>query len=240
MSLQTFKSQLKAKLKTLGVKNLSNERIDAYAATLHKRNPDLKDEDTKEHDEKIDELHEVVDFKKVATEDDRVRTLETKLKEKEKSTSTKKPSEEDDDEDDDDDSDEPAPEKGKGEQKKKSGDRTPKWAKTLMEEVQSLKKEKQVATIKDKIKAHEKMKDIPEDFYEDYVQPDKEEDIEAFAEKVSTKYGNYKQVQNNTKAAGNTKPVSSAADTKGQADMKEVDKILDNIMPGTKAPEPAK
>jgi hypothetical protein len=108
-----------------------------------------------------------------------------------------------------------------------------------MEEVQSLKKEKQVATIESKIKNHEKLKDIPADFYEDYRQPEKEEDIDAFAEKVATKYSTYKQIEKNDKAKGLTKPVSSAADTKNQADTKEVDAILDNLMPGTKAPAAA-
>src|SRR5690242_15996873 len=141
MSLQIFKSRLKAKIKTLGVNNLRNERIDAYAATLHKRNPDLKDDDEAGHDAKIDELNEVVDFAKVAKDDDRVQTLENKLKEKEKSTSTKKPSEEDDDDDDDDDDDNDA---GQASTKKKLGteakkkDRTPAWAKALMEKVETL------------------------------------------------------------------------------------------------------
>jgi hypothetical protein len=164
-----------------------------------------------------------------------LRTAEAKLKEK---TTKKDPEEEEEEEEEE---NEPAASgKNKNSQESKKKDRTPAWAKTLMDEVQSLKKEKQLSTIDSKIKSHEKLKDIPADFYEDYLKPEKEEDVDTFAEKVATKYATYKQVDKNNKATSQTKPVNSQTDTKGQADVKEVDAIMDNLMPGTKAPATAK
>src|SRR5688572_25800068 len=68
MALETFKAQLKAKAKTLGVTNLSNKRIDAYAATLDKQNPDLATDD--DHAERVDQFLEIVDIKQIAAYDD--------------------------------------------------------------------------------------------------------------------------------------------------------------------------
>lgn len=225
MALQTFKSQLKAKLKTLGVNNLSNERIDAYAATLHKKNPDLKDDDPAAHDTKIDELNEFIDFKKVATDDDRLRTAESKLK------NPPAPAKAEDDEEEEDD-DTPAPAKTEAEQPKKKKERIPAYAKAIMEELQALKNEKKTATITERIKGHEKIKDVPEDFYEEWVKPDKEEDIDSFAEKVATKYSTYKQIEKNDKAKNQTKPVSGSDPVK--VDPKEVKSLVDDLMPQTR------
>jgi hypothetical protein len=227
MSLTIFKARLKAKYNTSGKSKLSNERIDAYADRLHKKNPDLKDDDEKGHDDKIDELNEFVDFAKIATDDDRLRTAEAKLKEK----STPKPTSEEDEDDEEDEE----PEVKKPGEKQKKKERIPSYAKAIMEKLERLENEKKTTSIKEKIKGHEKIKDVPVDFYEDWVQPEKEEDVDSFAEKVATKYSTFKQVKKNEKATSLTKPVNGNAETEKVED-KEVDKILDNIMPGTKSP----
>jgi hypothetical protein len=77
--LDVFKARLKAKTKAAGV-NLSQKRIDAFADRLHKKNPAITEE--ADHDTAIDELDEVVSFKDIAKDDDRLRTLEAKSKDK--------------------------------------------------------------------------------------------------------------------------------------------------------------
>lgn len=230
--LETFKAQLKAKAKTLGVTNLQNKRIDAYAATLEKQNPNLVTDD--DHAEKVNAFLEIVDIKEIAAYDDYKATKKKDGKDDKKDTKENT-----------DDGKTSGTETSK--ETTQGGEEVPAWAKqilesnkTLSEKLEKLEKEKTTLSILDSIKGHEKMKDIPYEFYEDYVKPEKPEDVEAFVEKVSTKFGTFKQVDKNNKAASQTKPVSSATDTKGKADEKEVDAILDNLMPGTKAPATAK
>lgn len=204
--LDTFKARLKAKTKASGV-NLSQKRIDAYADRLHKKNPDVSDE--AEHDKLIDSLDEMVSFADTAKEDDRVRTLEQKAKQ----TAPK-----DEPGDDDDDDSKPDP--------KTKGDKTPKWAKDLMQEVQSLKAEKAQGTIKSKVA--EKLKDkVPESFYAEWALPDKEDGLDDFITKVETKWTGFKQEQVNAglmsdkaPAGGSGKPAEQAldADIKGWGD----------------------
>jgi hypothetical protein len=219
--LETFKARLKAKTKAAGV-NLSQKRIDAFADRLHKKNPDAKED--ADHDKLIDELDELVAFADVAKEDDRVRTLEAKVN---KPAATK-PKEEVEEEEETDD--EPA-----ADAKPKKKERIPGYMKIVLEKLEKLEKEKTVTSIQSKIKSHEKMKDVPEDFYDEWVKPEKEEDVDTFAEKVATKWGSFKQKENNEKASGSTKPVNGSSNT-AQVAEKDVDAILDNIMPGTKAP----
>jgi hypothetical protein len=49
--------------------NLSQKMIDAFAARLDKKNPNITDE--AEHDTLIDELNELVSFSDISKEDDR-------------------------------------------------------------------------------------------------------------------------------------------------------------------------
>jgi hypothetical protein len=70
---EKIKDQLKAKLQTLGVKNLSNTRIDAIADKLA-----TKITEETEIDAKLDELNDIMPFADIAKQDDRLRTLESK------------------------------------------------------------------------------------------------------------------------------------------------------------------
>jgi hypothetical protein len=63
-------AQLKAKLQTLGVKNLSKSRIDAIADKLAQ-----KITEESQIDGKLDELNEVFPFAEIAKQDDQLRTL---------------------------------------------------------------------------------------------------------------------------------------------------------------------
>lgn len=197
--LDVFKAQLKAKTKAAGV-NLSQKRIDAYADRLHKKNPDVKE--VAEHDTLIDELDELVSFADVAKEDDRVRTLEAKSR----PTTKKKPQEEDDEIDD-----EETEESSSG---KKQRDRTPAWAKALMEKVDRLEGEKRVTSIKEKIAEKLKGKEIPEKFYSKRALPEKEEDLDTFVSEIETDWTELKQENNNLGLAGSSAPASGSGGSK--------------------------
>lgn len=188
MALDTFKARLKAKTKAAGV-NLSQKRIDAFADRLHKKNPDVTDDAA--HDALIDALDELVAFADVAKEDDRVRTLETKASKQK-----------DGDNPDDD------PDKNKGKDKP-AGDDVPAWAKSLMDEVKSLRADKQQSSIKSKLA--EKLKDkVPEKFYSKRALPDKEEDLDAFVAEVETDWSELKQENNNLGLGATSVPGGTA------------------------------
>lgn len=65
-------------------------------------------------------------------------------------------------------------------------DDVPEWAKALLNEVKTLKREKVQGTMKEQLKA--KLKDVPESYYAKRALPEKEEDLEAFAEEVKADY----------------------------------------------------
>jgi hypothetical protein len=203
--LDVFKARLKAKTKAAGV-NLSQKRIDAFADRLHKKNPDTKEET--DHDKLIDELDELVAFADVAKEDDRVRTLEAKTK-TQSSKST-------DDDDDDQDDDPKSNDQGKR-------DRTPKWARELMEDLKTLKQEKAQTSIRGKIA--EKLKDkVPEKFYSKRAIPEKDEDLEAFVADVEKDWTDLKQENNNLGLAGTSSPAGSTGST-GKAGEVDADMV---------------
>jgi|GEM_PF-4248115 len=196
--LDTFKAQLKAKLKTLGVKNLSQKRIDAIADRLHKKYPDITE--VADHDTHIDELNELSPFEEIAKADDRVRTAEAKAK----GQPPKK-----DDPDDVDDIDEPA--------KPNQGDEVPKWAQTLLDKVTKLETEKTQGSIRSQ--AAKKLKDIPEVFWSKRALPEKEEDLDDFISDVETDWTALKQDKNNQILTGGTTPASgSTTITAGKED----------------------
>lgn len=93
---------IKARLKVLFPKaNLSQKRLDAYAAKLAPRPAD--DADDEAVDAIINDFNEVIDFEAVAKEDDRIRTLEADKKKAEEAAANKgkggkKDEEEDEDE----------------------------------------------------------------------------------------------------------------------------------------------
>lgn len=188
--LDTFKARLKAKTTATGV-NLSQKRIDAIADRLHKKFPELVEE--ADHDKHLDELNELTPFDEMAKTDDRLRTLENKKTEKPK--------------------DEPKPT-----DTPKADDDTPAWAKTLIESNQKLsadlaaiQKEKNQQSISTKVSSHEKLKDVPADFLALSTLPEKEEEIDAFVDKVVTTWGNVKQKMADDGFAQTTKPVNGQA-----------------------------
>jgi dsRNA-specific ribonuclease len=164
-------SRLKAKYS--GV-NLSKARMDAIADKLA-----AKITDENEIDAKLDELNDLMSFADIARQDDRVRTLEARVKPK----PADKPLEADDEDDD---------QGGKKPVTKKQNDETPAWAKTLMDEVKSLKTEKVQSTMKTRLA--EKLKDkVPATFYSKMTLPEKEEDFDQFVTQVESGWNEVKQ-----------------------------------------------
>jgi hypothetical protein len=181
MALETFKAQLKAKIKTLGV-NLSQTRIDALAAKLHAKHPEITE--VADHDARIDDLNDILPLSDIAKQDDRTRTLENKIKGQPPKT---------EDQDDDDANDDNPPAKPK---KNKSSDEPPAWAKSLIDTVSALSKEKVQTSMASQIAT--KLKDVvPDKFYKGRALPEKEEDLDAFIETVTTDYTEFKQDQIN-------------------------------------------
>jgi hypothetical protein len=140
--------------------NLSKPRLDAIAAKIDAK---VEDDETK-IDAQLDAYNDFNPLADIAKQDDTIRDLKSKVKTAAKPQPTK--------------TDEPADEP--------IVDDTPKWAKTLMTELAQLKAEKAQTTIQSQLK--EKLKDInPLVSWEDWKQPEKEDDIAAFVEKVQAK-----------------------------------------------------
>lgn len=189
-------SQLKAKLSTIGVKNLSNARINAIADKLS-----TKIADENEIDSKLDELNEIYPFADIAKDDDRLRTLETKEK---KPAQTKQSSKDDQDDEE------------------KSKDDTPAWAKALIDKVTSLEKDKKTQSIQERIKGHDKLKDVPAILIKGRALPEKDEDIDGWIEQVQSDFTEFQQDLVNKGLASSTKPAAAGIKTDNvDADIKE-------------------
>lgn len=226
MALETFKSQLKAKAKTLGVTNLRNSRIDAWAATLEKQNPDLKTDD--DHSEKVDSFLEFIDIKEIAAYDDhKASKAKTGGKNDDKKDSDKKDSDKkDSDKKDDvdtskDDPDMPAWAKALVEQNK-----------TLVETVTKLQSKETRATIQERLKKD--LKDIPSSFYDEWSIPEKDDDYDPFTEKVKTKWEAFtKENPVQTSTSGGTRthqPTRGGGKSDDKATKEEIDSVVKNIM----------
>lgn len=200
--LDTFKARLKAKAKAAGA-NLSQKRIDAIADRLHAKYPELTEET--DHDDKIDTLYDAQDYKDFASVDDYQRAKEAREKKEKEATK--------------------APEKNGSESEQAKPDEMPAWFKPFADELTSLKKEKAQQTIQQKLKANEKLKSIPADFYDEWKLPESDEEIEGFADRVSTKFqainqhitGKAQQDANDTFSAG-SKPLTSAGSGTSKVD----------------------
>lgn len=146
----------------------------------------------------------------------------------------------DEDEDPDDEDDDDAAKKGKEKtSKKKSSDRTPKYIKdltdgikALTEKVGNLEKEKTQGTIKDKIKNHQKVKDvIPEKFWSKRVIPEKEEDLETFIDDVANDWEEIHPVEEGAKRPALSGSGGGKEESGGKkASKEELDAVMKEIM----------
>lgn len=206
-------AQLKAYLLTLGVKNLSTERMNATADRLIKKFPDLKEEDI---DSKLSDLNDLNPFDEIARQDDRVRTLEAKAKE------TPKPPTDPANPGADSKKDDPP----------KPADEVPAWAKDLVNKINKLDADKEQEEIQ---KEFQKRMDglktkIPSTFYKGR-KPAKKEDIETLATEIETDFLAFEQERNDGVLGSTTKPAGAAGASKNKASDKEVEELVQNIMP---------
>lgn len=175
MALETFRSKLKAKAKTLGVTNLQNKRIDAFAATLEKQHPNLATDD--DHDPVIDAFLELVDIKEIAAFDD----YKLSKGKKDGKTDDKK-----------DDGTKDTTDAGK-KTDEVDDPNEPTWAKNLRKQNEALAGQLaklQAKETKETMQARLKkdLDGVPEWFYKNWPTPEKDEDYEAFTDKVKAEW----------------------------------------------------
>lgn len=181
--------------------NLSKTRKDAIADKLA---PKITDET--EIDAKLDELNEIFSFADMAKQDDKIRTIEAKEKKKPEQQEQKKPEEE-----------------------KPTEDEAPAWAKSLIQEVQQLKAEKQQQSIREQAKA--KLKDVPEIIWKRAALPEKAEELDAWADEIISDYEADRKAEKDKNIIDAGKPLGS--NTPGgkqkEASEKEVKQVLDRL-----------
>jgi hypothetical protein len=95
-------------------------------------------------------------------------------------------------------------------------DEPPKWAKDMMQELQTLKTEKAQATIKGRIEQHEKLKGIPPVFYNKRALPESEEAVEGFVADAAADWSAFEQQQANEKGKKQSPIVTGGGGDAGQ------------------------
>jgi hypothetical protein len=199
---QKIIAQLKAYLKTLGVKNLSTQRIDAIADKLA-----LKITDETTIDVRLEELNEVLPFADIAKDDDRLRTLEAKSKDP-------KPK------------DTPPVDTPPVDTPPAVPDDAPPYMKqflemnkTLLEKINKLEAGNTQATQTSRLVAILKEKNVPEGYYKSAIKGRTFKDdaeIEAFATELVTDFTEYNQGVTNTALIDLGKPIIAVAADKGK------------------------
>lgn len=219
------KTRIKERFKILFPKiNLSATRLDAIAAKLSQIPED--DADDEAVDQTITEYDEsaVVSFEEIAKHDDKVRSLETRLKKGTPKEEPNKPKTKEDPADPDLD---------------EEADMTPamklmfKQMKVMSEQITSMQAEKTKASIADKFKADERLKGVPEFMFKGRI-PASDDDYETaveeligdfkpWAEKVKLEAFNGEDTPTESKGGG------SKANTVKQASDKEVEELIENL-----------
>lgn len=219
-----FKDKIIAafKLKYPGI-NLSKTRLAAIATKIETK---VIDDETK-IDAALAAMDDAYAFSDIAKEDDKVRTLEARVKAPKK----------------EDDPTETAAEKAAREAAEAAAkivpapDDAPAWAKALIEQNKNLandlaviKGEKIANTIKGK--ATELLKEVPVEFWEEWTLPANEDGLTAFAEKVNTKFTSLNQQR--TEAGfgllGTPKAGTGGKGDTVKASKEEVASLVESIM----------
>lgn len=104
-----------------------------------------------------------------------------------------------------------------------ANDDMPAWAKTLTEEIKSLRTEKVQSSMKTKLTEGLKDSKIPAKFYEKIPLPEKEEDLPAFIEGIKADYTEMKQELVNTGFSQQTPPVGGIPGSTGTKAIVEAD-----------------
>lgn len=210
------------KIKFPGI-NLSKTRLAAIAAKIEAK---VIDDETK-IDAELDAMNGYVSFADMAKEDDRVRTLESKLKPVPKNETPEEKL---------------AREQKEALETKVDDPDMPAWAKqiiasnqTLTNELRTIKAKEALGTIKGKLQA-ELLKDIPVSYWGKRAIPEKEEDVQAFVDDVTNDYTTFKQEMSDKGLAILSEPPGGGAGGGGstvktkEATKDEVAAVVDNIM----------
>lgn len=222
---QKIIAQLKAYLKTLGVKNLSQARIDAIADKLA-----LKITDETTIDARLEELNEVLPFADIAKDDDRLRTLEAKSKEKPKDT--------------------PPVDTPPVDTPPAVPDDAPAYVKQildsnkmLLDKVTALEAGRTAETQTSKLVAILQEKKVPEAYYKIAVAGKTFKDdaeLEAFAVTIAESYTEFNQGETNKALGGQPKPIIAAVTDPGKDVSPEMKSYLEAKNKEKQQSQPAK
>ncbi len=171
--------------------SLSNKRLDAIADRLA-----TKITDENEIDTKLDELNDLHPFADIQKSDDQIADLKSKLKQKPDQSSSNQQQDKADD--------------------KSTDNEPPEWAKGMMSELAEFRREKTAGAVKDKVFAHEKLKNVPKSYYDKWALPESEEGINAFVENVETGYKSFRQELGGQGVIIPEKPVAGSQTTDGK------------------------
>lgn len=207
---------IKARLKALFPKaNLSTKRIDALAAKLAQMPAD--DADDAAVDVILNQANDFNSFEDIAKEDDRVRTLEAKVKE----NTPAPPSP-------------PAP--GDPKPNDPPTEAPPAWAKDLLQKIEGLEKgkitETKIQTATKLFDGSEILKGLEPKLKQQWIKrvdPNSEETIEDQVKSLETEYSDIKQsFADSTQHSGPT-PFRSGG--KNEPSAEEIKEIMDEIIP---------
>jgi hypothetical protein len=93
-------------------------------------------------------------------------------------------------------------------------DEAPAWAKSMMQEIATLKAEKARGSMQSRLK--EKLKDVPEKFYSNWSLPEKEEDFDSFTEKIQGSWNEFKDEQVQAGLLSGSKPIGGTGGAQKQ------------------------
>lgn len=172
----------------------SQKRIDTISEKLNKKFPDITDE--AEHDKVIDDIYDEADLVEIVRLDE---VLAKPAPQPQPAPAT-----------------EPAP------QPKSEIEELKELVKGLATTVQTLTSAQSKQSISAKVK--ERLKDVPEKFWSKRVQPEKEEDIEAFATEVNADYTEIVPKQQQGYQPGR------ASGTPNKATDKQINSLVDDLM----------
>lgn len=175
--------------------NLSAARLNAIADKLA-----AKITDETEIEVKLNDLNDIMPFADIAKEDDRVRTLEAKVRDI-KPADPAKPQD-------------PAPDPAKP-------DEAAALLKALIQKVDSLQADKVAGGMRATLKA--KLKDVPESYYAKRALPEKEEELEAFIEEVNNDYSAFKQDLVTQGLMSSTPPAGGSGGGNAEAGKKDIE-----------------
>ncbi|TXK52382.1 hypothetical protein FVR03_01310 [Pontibacter qinzhouensis] len=104
-------------------------------------------------------------------------------------------------------------------------DDTPAWAKALMQEVQTLKAEKQAQTVQQKVLSDERLKTVPKSYLKGRPLPTSEDEVDSWIEATTTDYKEFAQEMKLQNFGNDTPPSGSGSPTGKVASKAEIEAV---------------